>query len=317
MVYCLVGADLGRRAELALGRWYRDDDVCVLVERRGGERRAGAERRDEPRGAARPRVLERRRVAFRAGRRVAERRAMLLPASPLPLPRRLRRHAGAVRFATAAAMPPALLEDADTARLVVAAQSGRTGVEELLFGRYFDHAHLFARASLKDREAAEGATAEAMVEVLGSLAGADLTDGSFRVWLFARLFDAVERRLPSCPTASECRLPATHAGDGEAPDALDWLSDDDLELLVARLPWPERQVMLLRYLVGLSDAQTGAALRLDIADVRELHGAALRTLSGAVAALLAGGRFSRRESMRRLPRHSWVLRQRRLALLGS
>jgi hypothetical protein len=74
---------------------------------------------------------------------------------------------------------------------------------------------------------------------------------------------------------------------------------------------------MLRYMARLSDEEAAEVLGARPEQVRELHDQALSELALAVDSFGNAPRYSRRESMRRRPRHSEVLLRRRLALLGS
>lgn len=319
MTFCVLPREADRNLEAAFARCFADADVTVLIERRCGDRRVVAERRGpgiRPRGL--DRVVERRRIANARGRRVGDRRAMALPVSAPELPWRLRRKAAGVVFLTRAERPAELIEDAETAALIVRIQQGEP-LQEELFLQWFDRVYLFARAALKNRVAAEHSAQEALLQALRSIRSFDPCRQSFRALLFGLTFDAVELRLDECPMAVEGRLPMLESApsDGDELEALEWMNDDDLELLVARLPWPERPALMLRYLAKLSDEEAAEVLGARTDQVRELHEQALTELSVTIASYGHAPPFSRRESMRRLPRHSEVLLRRRLALLGS
>ena len=315
MLYCVVPSGVDRDLAAALRRALDPDAVVVLTDQRGRDRRHVGERRAP---AGEPPVFERRRVANQHGRRVAERRAMALPVTAPALSWRLRRRASVVSWFTLVERPADIVEDAITARLVIRLQSGEP-LQEELFLRWFDRIYLFARMLLKNRLAGEQVTQETMLQALTSLSEFDPSRQSFRAMVFGLAFDAVEQRIGDCPMATEGRLPdlGPTGVDEAAVDALSWMSDDDLELLVVRLPWPERPAMLLRYMAKLSDEQAAEVLGAEPDQVRELNEHAIEELSITIASYGHAPPYSRRESMRRMPRHSEVLLRRRLALLGS
>lgn len=320
MLYCVVPSGADRDLEAALRRAVDPESVVVLTDQRGGDRRQQPERRARGLVAVldQPRILERRQIANLHGRRVAERRAMSLPVCAPDMPWRLRRRASVATFYTLVERPADIVEDAVTARLVIRLQSGEP-LQEELFLRWFDRIYLFSRMLLKNRLAGEQVTQETMLQALTSLSGFDPSRQSFRAMVFGLAFDAVEQRIDDCPTATEGRLPNLDpvAEDVSAVDALSWMSDDDLELLVVRLPWPERPAMLLRYMAKLSDEQAAEVLGAEAGQVHELNEQAIEELSITIASYGHAPPYSRRESMRRMPRHSEVLLRRRLALLGS
>ena len=318
MLYCVVPSGAGRDLTTALRRALDPEAVAVVDDHRTGDRRRGGERRRPGIASASPPVLERRRISNGNGRRVAERRAMALPVSPPDMSWRLRRRASAASFFTLVERPAEIVEDAVTARLVIRLQAGEP-LQEELFLRWFDRIYLFSRMLLKNRMAAEAVTQETLLQALTSLSDFDPARQSFRAMIFGLAFDAVEQRVDDCPLATDGRLPdlAPAGEDGSMVDALTWMSDDDLELLVVRLPWPERPAMLLRYMAKLSDEQAAEVLGAEPAQIRELNEQAIEELSITIASYGHAPPFSRRESMQRMPRHSEVLLRRRLALLGS
>jgi hypothetical protein len=95
-VYCFVPPELSELLE-PLARHFWGDPVEVVPERRRGERRSGRDRR---RASTRARAeLERRLAPDLEGRRLGERRAILLPVSEQPaLPPDLYCYAEQLRF---------------------------------------------------------------------------------------------------------------------------------------------------------------------------------------------------------------------------
>src|SRR5437879_513102 len=95
IVYCVVPRELAKLHE-PLRKWFASQaDVEVVVEQRARERRSPGGRRAVAMPAAED---TRRKIRSAEGRRVAERRATAVAIDPLPLPARLRRHAGELGF---------------------------------------------------------------------------------------------------------------------------------------------------------------------------------------------------------------------------
>src|SRR3954447_21772896 len=92
-IYCLLPGGVGLRAERTLRAYAEDHGVVLISDRRRTDRRATVDRRQAawPCGeSAKVAAADARRVMNRDGRRVAERRATLIPVpAPAPLPRKV------------------------------------------------------------------------------------------------------------------------------------------------------------------------------------------------------------------------------------
>jgi DNA-directed RNA polymerase specialized sigma24 family protein len=99
------------------------------------------------------------------------------------------------------------------------------------------------------------------------------------------------------------------------PLALDWLTDRDLAFLVERLPLPQRQVLVLRYMLDFSYTEIALALDRSIDDVRQLHHRARRHLEERLRRLGHAPRVARDvERCRTFVKQATVLRTRRFGL---
>jgi RNA polymerase sigma factor (sigma-70 family) len=105
-----------------------------------------------------------------------------------------------------------------------------------------------------------------------------------------------------------------HRGDDAEPSVLDWISDRELLLFVERLPLPQRQVLLLRYMLDLTDRQIAPILGRTPSEVRVLQYRALSFLRERLAAIGRSSATGRRAQHRRRFREAPVLRQRRFAM---
>src|SRR5207247_785202 len=72
------------------------------------------------------------------------------------------------------------------------------------------------------------------------------------------------------------------------PEALEWLTDQDLMVLVSRLPLAQRQVILLRYMMDLSCPEIAEVLGRTPDAVRQLQQRALNFLRVRLSALGRG-----------------------------
>jgi RNA polymerase sigma-70 factor, ECF subfamily len=324
VTYCIVERRLALRHRRPLRRYEEDSGVQVVAERRDAERRIGEERRTRP--LAVPADIDRRRVRPSAGRRVAERRATLLPVhQPAPLPRRLRSHAAGIGFAARLALTPEQVEDIDAARIVVRIQGGDGGLFGLLYERFFDRVYSYASALVEDAGVAEWLTQETFLDLHEDIPAYDVAPTGFRERLAGILWAKAAEHLRrtrgiDLTDANLAEDDTDRVQDGSA-DALafpDWVSDTDLQLLIGRLPHPQRQAVMLCYLLDLSEAEAARVCGCLPDVVSELNDRALAHLRGRLALL---GREmavpSMRLSMLRGRRPARVLQGRRLALLSG
>jgi hypothetical protein len=93
ITYCIVPKDLESKLFDTLRRHYASNrEIEVIVERRVADRRVAQERRKRNVGPP-PGVDDRRRIRNEGGRRIAERRAQLIPIDPPDdVPRKVRKY---------------------------------------------------------------------------------------------------------------------------------------------------------------------------------------------------------------------------------
>lgn len=131
-----------------------------------------------------------------------------------------------------------------------------------LYDRYFDRVYAFAYRRLESRVGAEDVTAETFVRALANLPGFAWKKGGFGAWLFriARnlCVDQLRRQATSVPLPDGDAL-----GAGQVPGVEEAAIDADLVTrlrgLVARLPDPQREVVLLKFGAGLDNRQIASA----------------------------------------------------------
>lgn len=325
VTYCIVERRLALRFRRGLRRYAEDTGVQIVPERRGTDRRVFSDRRR--RTLAVPADIDRRLVHNQGGRRIAERRATLLPVhKPAPLPRRLRSHEADMVFAERIVLAPEQQEDIEAARVLIRTQAGDAASFGTLYERFFDRVYSYASTLVDDAVAGEWLTQETFLELHDSVPGCDVTPSGFRERLativYAKCADYLRRTRGIDLAAAadddhdESERPAESIEHGLAfPD---WVTDTDLQVLVGRLPHRQRQALMLRYLLGLSEGEAARVCGCVPDAVLELNGSALAYLRGRLAVL---GRettvSSMRLSMLRGRRPARVLQSRRLALLSG
>ena len=320
VTYCIVPRDLARDLHEQLREHWRDDPtVEVIVERRTDDRRRATRRR---RTSPPPGGVERRFVRNPEGRRVAERRAAGTRVLPRAVPADVLEHAQRLLFVERRLPSSQAAEDVETARLVVEYQLGDRSALEDLYMRYFDRVYAYARMALRDPGLAEAATQQVFARVVDALPRYELRRGTpFRPWLFriarSAILDARVSPLRAEPNeTAEADAVEPRALSYAAQGALDWLTDADLYLFIERLPASQRDVLVLRYLLGMSPSEVAAALDQPLPAVGQLLVRALRNVEGRIG----GGRrpgTPYRSAMLVRARRPPVLSARRLALHGD
>jgi RNA polymerase sigma-70 factor (ECF subfamily) len=326
-IYCVVPADLAGSLHELLRRHFSDrPEIDVVVESRGRERRSGSDRRAGATEGASP-AADRRRIRSSDGRRVADRRAPLAPIAPgdaPELPRRARRHGDRLVFVERVAPSAEAAEDAEMARRVTRIQAGDRELFSELYLTYFDRIYGYMRVLLKDQHEAEDATQQTFAKAFERIGSYERRRQPFRAWLFVvarnTALDILKRsgRLDVLEPEEIGRHNERQNGEQRDPadtDALRWIADRDLSIFIERLPLAQRQVLLLRFMLDMTDGQIAAVLDRNPADVRMLQSRALRFLRKRLEALGRAPKRTQRARIRRSPRHATVLRSRRWALL--
>lgn len=164
---------------------------------------------------------------------------------------------------------------------VLAAQADRAAFA-VLYRRYLDRVYGYAFYQLRDHHDAEDATERIFLAALRGLPGFHDTGSTFRAWLFSIAHNTIANAHRSRSRRRADPLP--DAFDRPAPDAdpagLVSRADELRAVLraVHQLPEDRRQVILLRFVDGLSSREVGEVLGRSPGAVRVLLHRALRDL---------------------------------------
>ena len=317
-VFCLVAADLEEVATATLeAHFARLGRVRVVREGRRLERRVDVRRmRDRPVAGA-----DRRRVLNPNGRRVDDRRAALMARPPLPLPRALAGRDDGIGFVSTRPGEEKRLATAESLRLVVRFQLGEPEAFRAIYERHFDGVYSYLLTALRDRHDAEDGAQEVFIRALRGLERYQFRGSPFEAWLFriARNHTLnVKRRAAPVSPAEPARIDLwrddrdlrSQAGSGLAQ------GDQDLLLFIERLPASQRQVLVLRYMVGLDWADIATVLDRSSGAVRQLEQRAFSYLRKRLEAVERGATSRNRAlPMARRTSTSPVSASRRGALL--
>jgi|SRR5687767_1256101 len=163
---------------------------------------------------------------------------------------------------------PRRLEVVDDAELVRRAQLGSAAAFEALVLRYGGRLHRYLRIELRDDADAHDAMQESLTAAWRNLPGLRRAD-RFWPWLVG---------IASHKAADIHRKRPRSTVDTDAAVA----RDDDLGLetreAISGLPAAQRQVLLLRYVLGLSEEEAAAALGVRVGTVKSRCSRARRAL---------------------------------------
>lgn len=289
-------------------------EVLVVVEARRSDRRVRI-RRDA--GDPTPPDADRRRVRSDTGRRLFERRGLLVAGGAPKLPPRLRGCTDGVLWFEHVGRRSSVADDAQMARLVARFQAGDEEAFVELYLKCFDRVYGFLNLLLRDHHAAEDAAQQTFVKAYQALPAFQLrAETPFRAWLLriarneglghlrklGRVAVEEPQRLDLRRERPCADVPLTSKG---------WLSDTELMRLVERLPEAQRQVLALRYMLGLKTDELAAVVGRTPQAVRKLEHRALRFLEQRLQATRAP------VSDTRLERASSLIRLRRAPVLGA
>jgi RNA polymerase sigma-70 factor (ECF subfamily) len=199
-------------------------------------------------------------------------------------------------------------------------QAGDREAFGILYKRYFERVFNYMKVVLRDTHEAEDATQDVFAKALAGMKDYEQRDRPFRAWLFAIVRNhaiAMLRKLgriePMDPEDLDRKRETEGAEEQELP-VLDWIADRDLVLFVERLPLPQQQVLLLRFLLDLPNEDIAKAMNLTQNHVRVLQTRALDFLRERLTAIGREPKSGRRPAMVRCPEKARVLRERRFAL---
>lgn len=200
--------------------------------------------------------------ADRAGR-------VLTPRRPAPEP--------------AAEPEPPEPRDEEVWGLVEAAQRGDTEAFGQLYDRYVDVVHRYAYARLGDRTLAEDVTSETFLRALRRIGTVSYRGRDVGAWFvtIARnlVLDHVKSGRNRYEVVSGDPLDADRSTEGPEPAVLRRLSAEELLRCVRQLPPDQQECVVLRFLQGLSVAETATVMRRNTGAVKALQHRALRRLA--------------------------------------
>ena len=179
------------------------------------------------------------------------------------------------------AVIPDSAADADLAD-VLAAQADRAAFE-VLYRRYLDRVYGYAFYQLGDHHDAEDATERTFTAALRGLAEFEDRGSTFRAWLFRIAHNTIANAQRSRRRRRAERLPDgfERSAPNADPAGLVLQAEDGRRVrrAVSELPDDRRQVVLLRFVDGLSSREIGQVMDRSEGAARVLLHRALRDLA--------------------------------------
>lgn len=150
----------------------------------------------------------------------------------------------------------------------------------VLYRRYVDAIYRFILAQVREREDAEDLTAETFARMIQGLAGFR-REASFKNWLYQIARNAIRNHRRAAGYRRTVAL-TPHLLDSEAGHEPPAVVEDDASVVALLQPLPPRyrQVLELRFLVGLSIEETAARMEITVANAKVLQHRALKRAAG-------------------------------------
>ena len=170
--------------------------------------------------------------------------------------------------------------DPDVRELVARAQSGDRSALEALYVRHVDRVYAYLAATVGNRHDAEDLTVQTFLRMIEAIHRFEQRATPFEAWLFR-----IARNLAVDHFRRSRRVEPTETPPPDAPpqpsaeeQALSKLDHRGLLAHVRRLPEPQRQVLGLKFLLSLSNAEAAVVLEKTEGAVKALQHRALESL---------------------------------------
>jgi RNA polymerase sigma-70 factor (ECF subfamily) len=172
-------------------------------------------------------------------------------------------------------------ETAQKTRLAVArATGGDRDALRYLYVTYSNNIYGYVRSIVRDEHEAEDVTQHVFAKLITSLCRYDERGGPFPAWLLRLARNvAVDHLRANRLTPMETVLSL------EAPSGADPHRTYAFRTALARLPEEQREVVLLRHLVGLTPGEIAIRMRRSTSSIHGLHHRGRRTLQRELRAL--------------------------------
>ena len=176
------------------------------------------------------------------------------------------------------------------AQAVVQASAGSKDALRFLYARYADSIYSYALSLVRDEHEAEDITQQVFLKLMSSLDKYESRDVPFTAWIVR-----VARNVAIDHLRSRRQIPCEEVfGSADAASDIVHERRQDLRSALRCLPEEQRNVVVLRHLVGLSPGEIGARMGRTEASVHGLHHRGRQTLRRELVRLDAAPASGRR-----------------------
>jgi RNA polymerase sigma-70 factor (ECF subfamily) len=168
---------------------------------------------------------------------------------------------------------------ADLRRLVTRAKAGDQAAVDALYRQHVDRIYAYLAANVGNPHDAEDLTTQTFMRMIVSLPRYQPRSTPFAAWLFRIARNLAVDHFRAAARAARARAqPATPRGASAEDEALSVLDREVLREELATLSLGQREVLTLKFVCGLTNAEVASVLGKTEGAVKALERRALRTL---------------------------------------
>ena len=165
-------------------------------------------------------------------------------------------------------------EDRVVAAAVVAAQAGDIEALRPIYERYADAVYRYVRTIVRDDYEAEDITQHVFAKLIVAIGKYEQRGSPFAAWLMRLAHNVAVDHLRSCRATPAGDMIVKEARAEDVPGGC----AQDLRDALASLPDDQREVVILRHVVGLSPCEIAACLGRTESSIHGLHHRGRRAL---------------------------------------
>jgi RNA polymerase sigma-70 factor (ECF subfamily) len=173
--------------------------------------------------------------------------------------------------------PEARQPDRTLSQAIFWAKLGDHDAVRYLYVRYADEVHAYTRRILRDSTEAEDITQQVFAKLLSAIRRYEERDAPFGAWIIRVAHNLAVDHLRGRRAIPVADVRVSAASDELSPDR-----SECLRLAFASLPDDQRQVLVLRHVLGLTPPEIASRLDKTEASVHGLHHRGRAALKGAL-----------------------------------
>jgi RNA polymerase sigma-70 factor, ECF subfamily len=166
----------------------------------------------------------------------------------------------------------------DEEQLVLLAKKGDNRAWALIFDQYYVSLYRYAFVRLRSREEAEDVASQAFLNAFAAIEKFEYRKDSLLPWLYTITRNVVNKRMRTPYSFDGEDVLEVIPGAGHSEE--DLVTRLDLTAAIGKLKEEQREVVLLRFILGMSIRETAALVRKSEAAVHSLQVRAFERLRG-------------------------------------